>query len=75
MNAEKENTDNGKIEVECWLKNNTEWYYPTKPVDLTRYDKIELLSKSYYGDLFYCYNEYDKHNGLLFRGKWNQGRL
>jgi hypothetical protein len=64
---------NGKITVDCWLKNNTEWYYPQNKVDLSSYDNIELLSKSSFGDLFYAYNNGDKDYGRLFRGKWNEG--
>jgi len=60
-----------KIKAKCWLKNNTEWYYPNKEIDLSIYDKIDLLSKSFYGDLFYAYNDNDKENGILFKGKWN----
>lgn len=30
--------EDGKIVAECWLKNNTEWYYPRKNVDLSVYD-------------------------------------
>lgn len=58
------------IEVECWLKNNTEWYYPIKKVNLSNYKHIELISTSYFGDLFYAYND-DKFQGRLFKGKWN----
>jgi len=65
--------ENGKISVEYWLKNNIEWYQPTKEVDLSEYDEIELLSTSYYGDLFYAYKNGDKINGRLFRGRWNKG--
>lgn len=62
-----------KIKVECWLKNNTEWYYPEREVDLSKYDHIELLSITYYGDLFYAYMDGDKGDGRLFKGKWNKG--
>ena len=65
---------NGKITIECWLKNNTDWYYPEKEVDLSVYDNVDLLSTSHYGDLFYAYNNNDKENGgRLFRGRWNKG--
>ena len=65
----------GKIKVECWLKNNTEWYYPEKKVDLSIYDHIELLSTLHFGDIFYAYNEGQKMNGRLFRGIWNDGKV
>jgi hypothetical protein len=65
--------NNDKIVVEYWLKNNTEWYQPQKEVDLTEWDFIELLSTSYYGDLFYAYNNGDKEHGILYRGRWNKG--
>ena len=39
------------------------------------YDNVELLSTSYYGDLFYGYMDGDKENGRLFRGKWNKGKI
>ena len=68
-----ESKEDGKISVEYWLKNNIEWYQPTKEVDLSIYDEIELLSTSYYGDLFYAYKNGDKENGRLFRGRWNKG--
>lgn len=68
------NNNDGKIEVECWLKNNTEWYYPQKNVDLSMYNHVELLSTSYHGDLFYAYMEDNKLNGRLFKGKWNKGK-
>ena len=66
MNADEKKTT---FKVECWLKNNTEWYYPQKDVDLSGYDYVEVLSLSHYGDLFYAYNNGDKHNGRLFRGR------
>jgi hypothetical protein len=59
-----------EIIVYCWLKNNKEWYYPEKKVDLTVWDNIELLSVMYDGDLFYCYNNGEKEYGRLYRGKW-----
>lgn len=62
-----------KIKVDAWLKNNTDWYYPIKEVDLNQYDYIELLSTSYEADLFYAWNEGDKIYGKLFRGRWNEG--
>ena len=68
-----ENKEDGKITVEYWLKNNIEWYQPQKKVELSDYDNVELLSTSYYGDLFYAYNNGDKENGRLFRGRWNNG--
>jgi hypothetical protein len=70
----KENSED-KIIVEYWLKNNIEWYQPKNEVDLSIYDNLELLSKSFYGDLFYAYNDGDKENGRLFRGKWNKGLI
>ena len=68
-----ESKEDGKISVEYWLKNNIEWYQPDKDVDLSVYDNVDLLSTSYYGDLFYAYNDGDKENGRLFRGRWNKG--
>lgn len=59
-----------EIIVECWLKNNKEWYYPQNSVDLSEWDNIELLSVRYDGDLFYCYNDGDKYNGRLYKGRW-----
>lgn len=70
---ENETKENKKILVEYWLFNNTEWYQPKKSVDLSVYDNIDLLSTSNYGDLFYAYNDGDKENGRLFRGRWNKG--
>lgn len=65
------------VSAECWLKNNTEWYYPNNKVllDLSVWDYVDLLSRDYYGDLFYCYNKNDKDNGRLFKGKWNDGTI
>jgi hypothetical protein len=65
--------DKLKVEAECWLKANHEWHYPNnkRTLDVEEYDVIELLYESYYGDLFYCYNNENKHNGRLYRGKWN----
>jgi hypothetical protein len=68
-----ENKEDGKITVEYWLKNNIEWCQPQKKVELSAYDNVELLSRSYYGDLFYAYNNGDIENGRLFRGRWNKG--
>lgn len=66
-------TEDGKISVEYWLKNNIEWYQPQKDVDLSLYDNVDLLSKSYFGDLFYAYDDDKRECGRLFRGKWNKG--
>lgn len=64
----------GKIQVEYWLKSDMNWFQPTKEVDLSGYDKLELLSTGFYGDLFYAYNKNTgKENGRLFRGRWNKG--
>jgi hypothetical protein len=62
-----------KIKVEAFMKTDFSWYVPIKEVDLTEYKNIELLSKSYYGDLFYAYNDDKIEDGRLFRGRWNDG--
>jgi hypothetical protein len=55
---------NEPIRVKAWLKNNEEWYYPTKPFDLGLFDNVELLSKGgYYDDIFYAWNNDEKYNG------------
>jgi len=61
-----------KIEVYAWLKTDFTWYVPIKEVDLTEYKNLELLSISFYGDLFNGYNDVKK-DGRLFRGRWNDG--
>lgn len=43
------------IAVVCWLKNNTEWYYPTNKtkLDLSLYDHVQQLTiGDYHGDLY-----------------------
>lgn len=63
------------IKVIAWLKNNDEWWYPTKKVDLTSYDNIELLSKGgYHDDIFYAWDDNNKLYGRLFKGRWNNGK-
>lgn len=65
---------NEKIIATCWLKNNTEWFYPSKPIDLSLYDNLELISRSdSLQDLFYAWNTGYKDFGRLFKGTWNKG--
>jgi len=64
------------IKVVCWLKNNTEWYYPTKTslLDLSMYDNVNQLTiDCYYGDLYVAWNGHtDKErleSSVIFRTK------
>ncbi len=57
-----------RIYIECWLKNNTEWYYPVKEPNIFEWDNVELLSISFYGELFYAYQNGNKENGRLYKG-------
>ena len=65
---------NKVFKVDCWLINNKDWYYPQKEVDLSQYDNVELLSLGHYGDLFYAYNNGQKENGRLFKGRYSERR-
>lgn len=62
-----------EIEVVAWLKNNTDWYFPTNKSNILNYDNVELLSKGFDADLFYAWNNGAKEHGRLFRGFWNDG--
>lgn len=67
------------IEVHAWLNDSdsslTDWYYPAKPVDLSEYDEIVLISRGHYGDLFAGRYRNQPELGRLFRGNWNSGRI
>jgi hypothetical protein len=62
------------FKVDCWLKNNKEWYYPLKEVDLSLYDHVEFLSSGHDGDLVYAYNNGQKEDGRLFKGRYYEER-
>jgi hypothetical protein len=64
------------VEIECWLKDdNITWHYATKNLNyLSHWDNVELLSRTFYGDLFYAWMDGKKDNGVLFKGKWNSGK-
>ena len=56
--------------VKCFLKNNSDWYYPEKIhlLDLGAYRNVDKLSTSYHGDLYFAWDE-SKEDGRLFRTK------
>lgn len=56
------------LTIDCWLKNNKDWYYPEKKIDIFEWDNVDLLSISFYGDLFYAYQNGNKENGRLYKG-------
>jgi hypothetical protein len=65
-----------QIEVKDWLVNGTYWYIPTKGVDLSAWDNIELLTQNHDVDVFFAWNNKEgKGGGRLYRGKWNKGKV
>lgn len=56
-----------KLSPDCWLKNNSEWYYPSKKIDLHIWDNVEILSTGYKHDLIYAWHDNNKDKGRLYR--------
>lgn len=63
-----------KIEVHAFWSNE-DWYSPSKTIDLSQYDHIELLQEGFKIDVFIAWNGSDKKTGRLFKGKWNSGKI
>lgn len=61
------NDERDKLKPVCWLKNNKDWFYPTKKIDLWQWDCVEVISFAHNHDLIYAWNFDQKELGRLYR--------